>query len=294
MIGTVTKRIRAGLPPGLKKRLKPLYLLCLDLRDFVSGHRRRGLPPTRLMLPQYGRRDSAAFCEVGKWFVSDLVTAAGLGPDHALLDVGCGLGRIGRAMSDFMSPQGSYDGFDINRESIAWASRHVAPRHPNIRFRYVDVANRQYNPSGTISPEEFRFPYDAATFDICFLHSVFTHMLPDDLRRYLAEVRRVLRPGGAAYISYYLYDEEAQRHLDTRPDLPLRFEHACGEYRTINPQTPEYSVAYDPEFIRKTYAEAGLVIDEPVRRGGWCGRSSDRHQDVVVARKGGLERKESA
>ena len=288
------KRIRARLPRGLKQRLKPAYLLYLDFVDLVSGHRRRGLPPTRLMLPQYGRRDPAAFEEVGKWFVNDLVATAGLSPDHALLDVGCGLGRIGRAMSDFIGPEGRYDGFDIDRESIAWASRHVAPRHPNIRFRYVDVANRQYNPSGAISPEKFRFPYDAETFDVCFLHSVFTHMLPDDLRRYLAEVRRVLRPGGAAYISYYLYDEEAQRHLDTRPDLPLRFEHSCGQYRTIDPETPEYSVAYDPEFIRKNYAEAGLVIDEPVRRGAWCGRSSDRHQDVVVARKGGMVQRESA
>jgi len=281
----VIERIRARLPPGLKRALKPLYLRGLDLADVVSGHSRRGLPPTRIMLPQYGRRDRAAFEEVGRSFVDDLVETCGLRPDHALLDVGCGAGRIGRAMADFMASAGSYDGFDVDRESIAWASRHVATLHPNIRFRAVDVANRQYNPGGTVAPREFVFPYDADSFDVCFLHSVFTHMLPDELRHYLAEVRRVLRPGGAAHVTYYLFDEEAQRYLAARPDLPLRFEHACGPYRTIDPATPEYSVAYDPGFMRRTYAEVGLRIQEPVLWGGWCGRPSSRHQDVVVARK---------
>ena len=293
-IRSVIKRIRARLPRGLKQRLKPAYLLWLDLVDLVSGHRRRGLPPTRIMLPQYGRRDPAVFHEVGRWFVNDLVATCGLRPDQALLDVGCGAGRIGNAMADFMSPAGSYDGFDVDRKSIAWASRHIASRHPHLRFRFVDVANRQYNPGGTIPPEEFRFPYEADSFDVCFLHSVFTHMLPDNLRRYVAELRRVLRPGGAAYVSYYLYDEEARRCLEARPDLPLRFEHSCGEYRTIDPSTPEYSVAYDEGFIRRIYAEAGLLIDEPVRRGGWCGRNTDRHQDVVVARKAMLSKEASA
>jgi SAM-dependent methyltransferase len=136
-----------------------------------------------------------------------------------------------------------------------------------------------------VPPERFTFPYADASFDVCVLHSVFTHMLPDDVRRYLAELRRVLKPGGAASASYYLLNADAERHLAARPDLPLRFPHAFGPYRAIDRETPEYSVAYEEPFVRSLYAEAGLTIEEPIHGGGWCGRRSDRHQDVVVARR---------
>ena len=46
-----------------------------------------------------------------------------------------------------------------------------------------------------------------------FLTSVFTHLLPHDLTHYLAEINRVLRPGGRCVATFFLHDAETAGHV---------------------------------------------------------------------------------
>ena len=67
---------------------------------------------------------------------------AGLTPDEAVLEPGCGAGRIAEPLTRYLSEDGSYDGFDVVAEAIESCKRGIASRHPNFHFRHVDVFNR--------------------------------------------------------------------------------------------------------------------------------------------------------
>src|SRR5687767_15011180 len=70
---------------------------------------------------------------------------------------------------------------------------------PDFQFDWLDVGNTQYNTRSSRAASAVRFPDDDASFDFVFATSVFTHLLPDAAARYLAESRRVLRPGGRLF-----------------------------------------------------------------------------------------------
>jgi len=97
----------------------------------------------------------------------------GLKPEDRVLEVGCGAGRMPIAMTRCITT-GSYDGFDIIKESIEHCQQAITPRNPNFRFKHVDIYNSNYNPQGTIRPADFRFPYPDGAFTFAFLTSVFT------------------------------------------------------------------------------------------------------------------------
>ena len=44
-------------------------------------------------------------------------------PGERVLDVGCGIGRMARPLAGYLTGDGSYDGFDVNREGIRWCTR---------------------------------------------------------------------------------------------------------------------------------------------------------------------------
>ncbi len=100
---------------------------------------------------------------------------------HHVLDVGCGTGALARAVSAAVGAEGEVYGIDASPEMIGVARRKAAGRGADIG---LDV--------GLI--EDIPFPEDR--FDRV-LSTFVLHHLPDDLkRRGLAEIHRVLKPGG--------------------------------------------------------------------------------------------------
>jgi SAM-dependent methyltransferase len=231
-----------------------------------------------------GRRD---FRALGDHWLGTLVRVSQLEPRERVLDVGCGVGRMAVALTAFLSSEGRYDGFDIVPEGIEWCQRTITPRFPNFRFEHADIYNKEYNSSGKVRAADYVFPYPDKTFDFAFLTSVFTHMLPDDVRHYLRELHRVIRPGGRCAITWFILDDEARRRVDAGSAGPLRnFRHHRGDCWVVNPATPEAAVAYEETTLRALYAEAGLAIREPLLFGSWSGsrRGENEHgQDIVVA-----------
>jgi SAM-dependent methyltransferase len=107
----------------------------------------------------------------------------GLQPEHSVVDVGCGSGRLAAKLAPFL--RGGYVGTDILPELTAYA-RKVA-RRDDWEF---------HTTGGSGIPAA-----DACADFVCFF-SVFTHLLHEDIYRYLAEAKRVLRPGGKVVFSY--------------------------------------------------------------------------------------------
>jgi SAM-dependent methyltransferase len=214
------------------------------------------------------------------------VQLADLTPDEAVLEPGCGAGRIAEPLSRYLSPTGSYDGFDVVPKTIEWCEKNIASKHPNFHFRHVDVFNRAYNPKGRLKPQEFEFPYPDQAFDFVFLTSVFTHMLPPELRRYLSEIRRVLRPGGRCLMTFFLLNEKS---LDSvrAGRAKRRFTHEGDGYFYDVPGNPEAAVAYPEEDLLGFLERAGYELHVPIRYGRWTGRLDRRAvgQDIVVVKR---------
>ena len=240
------------------------------------------IPSPRLQLP-VGKTN---FAGIGRRLLRILIEVGGLRPDERVLDVGCGPGRVARLLVGYLSSAGSYEGFDVVPEAIEWCRRKIAPRHSNARFTHVDIRNEMYNPEGAIDPSQFVFPYPDDNFDFAFLFSVFTHMLPQDVERYLGEIERVLRPGGRCLLTFFLLtdaSEEAMREGRATRTFPQR----GPGYRSGSVKVHERAVAYSEEDSRRAIEEAGLQIREPILHGTWAGGKAPLNQDIVVVLKSG-------
>ena len=58
----------------------------------------------------------------------------GLARTAAVLDVGCGCGRIAAALTQYLSPEGRYVGVDIVSELIGFAREFIGAPNPNFHF----------------------------------------------------------------------------------------------------------------------------------------------------------------
>jgi SAM-dependent methyltransferase len=225
-----------------------------------------------------------SFSEIGVGWLRCLIDLCELSPDDQVLDVGCGPGRVALALTDYLSTGGGYEGLDVLPWAIDWCRQEITPSHPNFSFRHADVFSAQYRPEG-MPAKDYSFPYEANRFDVACATSLFTHLLPDELERYLSEIARVLRPGGRALMTFYLLNDEALRSTESGTLPPeYRFGHDHGDYRLTFENAPGYIVGYREEFLRKACAEAGLRLVDPIHHGQWCGRDSGLSwQDVVIA-----------
>lgn len=184
-------------------------------------------------------------------------------------------------------PAARYDGFDIVGSGVAWCQGHITPRFPQFHFHHADVFNRRYNRGGRQPAHLFRFPFDDASIDFAFATSLFTHLLPDDADRYIAEMARVLRPGGRCLCTFFLMNDAAARHGRDGHAL-LEFRHRLGDAWLVDDDVPENAVAYDEARMRATYTAHGLTIREPIHAGSWSGHAAPvTFQDIVVAVKDG-------
>ena len=239
------------------------------------------------LLPPEALQDYVGGCyhEVGALFFGYLVELCGLEPSDAVLDVGCGSGRIAVPLAGYLNHEGRYAGFDISKEAIAWCKENVSRTHPNFDFEVADIENKYYNPNGKYKSSDFRFPHSDASFDVVFLTSVFTHMLPTDVEHYMQEIARVLKSGGKCLSTFFLLNEESIRLTKAKKRTPNFKYHRQG-YRTSNAKRPEAAIAYPEAFVRELYEKCGLKLEEPLRYGSWCGRTDYlTFQDVVIAVK---------
>jgi SAM-dependent methyltransferase len=222
---------------------------------------------------------------VGERFTSLFHELGGLQPHHRVLDVGCGSGRMAAPLTRYLDETGSYEGFDIVPEAIEWCRENITSRYPRFHFSLADVVNTRYNAGGSQRPEEYEFPYRESEFDFVFLTSVFTHMLPEGVKRYLSEIHRVLKPAGRMFATFYLLGPEALEAMGAGTSR-LTFEHDMGTHRLRGIEVPEAVVAYAQEFVLRSLEEHGLEVVPPIYRGSWSGlKGAPTFQDIVVARR---------
>ncbi len=223
------------------------------------------------------------FEAIGREFLGHFVNLAQLHRDERVLDLGCGMGRMAKPLTRYLSPTGQYWGLDVGRSAIEWCRVHLTTAHPNFHFQHLDVRSHVYNPDGHLLPHELRLPFDDGVFDFVFLTSVFTHLLPADAQHYLAEVARVLKPSGRCLATFFLVNEVTRPVLD-REGSSIRFPVALEGCWTSNREYPEGAVALPEDAVRSWIKPMGLRVVEPVRYGSWSSAVAEplSFQDVIL------------
>jgi len=218
-------------------------------REYVR-YRGHHLPPA-LMREQMCGREFAAddyFLESGTAEAKRLINRLGLTTGSNLVEIGSGLGRLAIGLLTEAGPV-QYWGFDANAMWIAWCRKHIARSHPSYRFIHVDVANELYNPAGTRLGDAFRFPLVDAHADIVYMWGVFTNMRLHDARIYTAEISRLLRHGGRAFLTAFV-----EQHVPAESINP-------SGYVDYNCTLPLHVVRYDQDALFSMFAACGLTVE---------------------------------
>ena len=262
-----------------KALARRMYWMPHDVRRRLRGER---TPPLGLSFVGHGD-----FEAVGLEFVSYFKELGGLRPGDRVLDLGCGIGRMALPLTGYLEG-GSYAGFDVGRAMVRWCSRHITPLHPDFEFSWAPIYNGKYNPFGSISAAEYRFPYEDSSFDFAYATSLFTHLFRAEVEHYLAESARVLRPGGTALFTFFLLTEEAEREVAAgRAALPIAHRLESGE-SVLDPKAPVDAVAFAAEEVLEMLRAAGLAPVDPIHLGTWANAPGGLTlQDIVVSRRQG-------
>lgn len=180
------------------------------------------------------------------------VELAAIAPGERVLDVGCGPGRLAILAAAAAGPGGEVCGIDPAPEMVELARRNAARAGARVRFEV-----------GVIEA----LPFPDARFDVV-LSSLMLHHLPDELkRRGLAEVCRVLKPGGRLVaIDFGATPGEGLGHVLCVLGLRRGWDHAerlRAMLRDAGFDAPEMGATVHRAFAfvrgRKPVAGAGVV-----------------------------------
>lgn len=272
---------RSLVPKSVRPICLDLYYLAIDGARGVFVRQDPLVPPKRLLrISTDPHRD---FRQSGLALLHFLVEHCALRPDHSVLDVGCGVGRVAVALTGYLGALGRYQGVDVVPQEIAWCQEHIASRFPNFNFQLANVHNSTYNPAGQTPASEHRFPFDDRSFDLVVLASVFTHMLGDDVEHYLDEMGRLLKCGGRGFLSFYLLNEESRARIDAGKSL-FDFSYELGSCRVQSAVNPELAVAHDEGRVKRMLQRCHLSIDN-VLYGTWSSRQTQEQDLIIVSRE---------
>ena len=145
------------------------------------------------------------------------------------MDVGCGSGRLTMAAQGWAGADGQAVGLDPSPEMIQVARKNVERAGLKARFELGVVEN---------------LPFPDASFDVV-LNRLMLHHLPGDLKqRGLAEMRRVLKPGGVCLVVDFEPPKSGllrmivenhmtlMAHVDVREYVPLLKEAGFSDIET--------------------------------------------------------------
>jgi SAM-dependent methyltransferase len=224
------------------------------------------VPPSWLRFRVGGSAELAHFLAVGERTARDIraaleqagVEAAGFAD---VLDFGCGCGRTLLWMARDADPGRRWHGTDIDAEAIDWCRAHL------------DFARFAVNPALP--------PLDAPerAYDFIYAISVFTHLDAGRQDAWLAELRRVTRPGGVVLLT--VHGEGCAEDLPEESRLALRRDGflfaRVGSTSGLFPDW--YQSAYQtPEDVRRRFGRHFRVLAH-------IPRGVNGHQDAVVLRR---------
>jgi SAM-dependent methyltransferase len=215
------------------------------------------VPPPTLRVAVVGHADAAEFLAAGcreNAMIREAVVRAGRRVEEmdAILDWGCGCGRLARWWSDLDGPR--IAGCDYNPRLVAWTERNLP---------FVSAATNGLEPP---------LPYPDATFDLVYALSVVTHLTDDLVRAWMAEIVRVLRPDGLFFFTTHgaafrdrLSDAEAARFASGESVVQFAAVEGTNLCAAYHPRS--WVESHLPSELELVEGLESCFLDESERRG---------------------------
>ncbi len=155
-----------------------------------------------------GYVDELRFCNDAEDTLGLLRGTIGLRADDVVLEIGCGVGRLGRVMAPFVK---EWIGCDVSSNMLRHAQR-----------RLLGLANTRLV---EISGYDLR-PIPDSSVDAVYCTAVFMHLEEWDRYSYVLEAMRMLKPGGRFYCDnadleseqgWRMFEEGRRFRPDERP-----------------------------------------------------------------------------
>jgi SAM-dependent methyltransferase len=274
--GFAREALRAtGLLP-LAQRAKRTFsrerrIVAADLRSWIRPEVAPDglpIPPARLRHFAVGSTDIPAFLDGGRLIagmVEETLAANGIAIEQAgpILDFGVGCGRVMRCFAKLGNVE--LHGSDYNPALVRWCSE-------NLPFA-------TFTTNGLAPP----LAYPDGRFELVYSYSVFTHFTAELGLAWMAELRRVLAPGGHllvtthgdAFANARLVGEELERYR--RGEIVIRQSRVAG--------TNACAAFHPIEYVRGTLAEGFEVLDWRPGVGPSSAQRGAIRQDVFLLRK---------
>lgn len=201
-------------------------------RDFVLRNPDFPLPPAHLAYDAYSAPDWNFYKDSGEGtadFLAGIIKKQlGNKQDLAVLEWGCGPGRVIRHLPSRLGGKTACYGSDYNTETIAWCSANL----PAIKFSLNDL-----------TPP---LPYEQSKFDFVYCISVFTHLSEETGLKWADELFRVLSPGGLLVITTagdYSYETDLvgdEKNQYKNHGIVTRGEYEEGKKMYLARHSPAY------------------------------------------------------
>ena len=186
-----------------------------------------------------GTADEAELDRSGHSSALDIAREVGLTSNDRVLEIGCGVARIGQRIASMCK---QWVGADVSVNMLRHAKAACAAASAtNVDFFHLNGTDLAGIPD--------------SSFDVVYCTAVFMHLEEWDRYRYVREAHRVLKPGGRIYFdNMSLISDEGWRQFDAL----VRYDPAA--------RPPNISKASTPEELR-TYATRAGFTDINVRPG---------------------------
>jgi SAM-dependent methyltransferase len=216
---------------------------------------------------------------IGKEFFGMLTQRCKIQPTDRILDIGSGCGRIASHFAGHVT--NGYDGLDIVLPMVEWCRANISSRYPNFSFHHAPLRNTHYSKTGG-DAASYVFPFADATFDVIFVVSVFTNLMPAAVQQYAGEIARMLKPGGRSFFTFFLVTDDYRRRIAQGEQIPNFLVHNVGGGYVGDPANPEGTIAFDESDALGVLTGAKLRI-EKVALGTWSKNPGWTYQDVILA-----------
>ena len=178
-----------------------------------------------------GYTDEDEYARTAQQNVEILEETVGLGPDDEILEIGCGVGRVGAALAPLCR---RWVGTDVSSNMLGHARERLAG------FDNVELVE--------LSGWDLA-PIASSSLDVVYCMVVFMHLDEWERFAYVREAMRVLRPGGRLYVDNF--------NLRSDPGWDFFTEMATSYHPLWRP--PNISKSSTPDELRTYLERAGFV-----------------------------------
>jgi len=209
--------------------------------DYKNTWNELASSPEEAFLYVGGTRDEAELDATAVHAVNVLRATAGITPEDEVVEIGCGVGRVGKALAPLVK---SWTGCDASGEMVRFAAARLQDL-PNAKAMEISGHDLQ--------------PLADASIDVVYSTVVFMHLDEWDRFRYVQEAFRVLKPGGRFWCdNISITTENGWKYFETH----------CREFKPMERPT-HIAKCSTPQELQAYLTRAGFVAVKTQERDLW-------------------------